>query len=58
MRNLFDSAEHFLRTWERTVAASEAIQTDGIQPAPDGILRAAPKPSLIPGGTPIVPLAQ
>jgi hypothetical protein len=58
MRNLFDSAEHFLRTWERTVAASEAIQTDGIQPAPDGILRAAPKPSLIPREAPDAPLAR
>lgn len=48
MRNLFDSAEHYLRTWELTVKASEAIQAKGIQPEPEGILRAAPKPSLIP----------
>ncbi|MES1939922.1 ricin B lectin [Salinisphaera sp. T5B8] len=47
MRNLFDSAEHFLRTWERTLESSAAIEDNGFA-VPAGVLRAAPKPNLIP----------
>lgn len=43
MRALFNSAEAYLRTWERTLAASKAINEKGIV-TPDGVLRAAPKP--------------
>ena len=47
MRNLFDSAEHFLRTWERSLESSAAINTNGFK-IPEGVLRAAPKPTLVP----------
>lgn len=43
MRHLFNSAEVYLQTWERTVAASEAINDKGIV-IPGGILRRAPTP--------------
>ena len=51
MRNLFDSAEHFLRTWERTLESSAAIRENGFN-RPSGVLRAAPKPDL-PIGVPL-----
>lgn len=43
MRTLFNSAEVYLQTWERTLAASKAIETNGFKPV-SGILRKAPKP--------------
>ena len=45
MRNLFNSAEAYLRTWERTLAASEAINNDGGVVVPSSILREAPTPN-------------
>ncbi len=45
MHDLFNSAEAYLRTWERTLAASAAINNnpDGVV-VPAGLLREAPKP--------------
>ena len=43
MRDLFNSAESYLRTWEKTLASSAAINAKGIV-TPAGILRPAPKP--------------
>lgn len=43
MRDLFNSAEVYLQTWERTVASQAAINRKGIV-TPPGILRAAPGP--------------
>lgn len=48
MRNLFDSAERYLRTWELTVAASKAVNRNGFV-TPNGVLRPAPKPDGILG---------
>jgi hypothetical protein len=50
MRALFNSAEGFLRTWERTQASSNAIKASGIV-TPPGILRPAPGPNST--GTPV-----
>lgn len=44
MQHLFDSAEVYLQTWERTLASSAAINAQGFQ-VPAGVLRAAPVPS-------------
>lgn len=44
MRDLFNSAEAYLRTWERTLAASRAINSAGGVVLPEGVLRAAPVP--------------
>ena len=41
MRHLFNSAEVYLQTWERTEASKAAIQANGLQ-VPDGVLRPAP----------------
>jgi hypothetical protein len=49
MRNLFNSAEVYLQTWERTLAASQAIQANGFV-TPPGVLRQAPKPGETYGG--------
>lgn len=43
IRDLFNGAEVYLQTWERTLASSQAINQKGIV-TPDGVLRAAPKP--------------
>ena len=43
MQALFNSAEVYLQTWERTLASSEAINRKGIV-TPSGVLRPAPKP--------------
>jgi len=43
MRDLFNAAEVYLRTWERTLASRDAIQQKGIV-TPPGVLRAAPGP--------------
>ena len=43
MRDLFNSAEVYLQTWERTEAAKAAILRKGIV-TPPGVLRAAPGP--------------
>ena len=46
LRHLFNSAEVYLRTWERTFAARDAIQANGgAEPMPPGVLRPAPMPS-------------
>ncbi len=42
LQDVFNSAEGFLRTWEGTEAAKQAIITNGGPRTPDGILRAAP----------------
>jgi hypothetical protein len=42
IRHLFNSAEAFLQTWERTQASSNAINTNGLV-VPNGVLREAPK---------------
>lgn len=44
MQNLFNSAERFIQTWERTLEASAAINEAGGAVTPEGILRPAPKP--------------
>jgi hypothetical protein len=44
MRDLFNAAEVYLRTWERTLASSAAIREKGFV-VPDGVLRPAPKPT-------------
>lgn len=44
MQMLFNAAEVYLQTWERTEASSRAINTKGIV-TPPGILRAAPVPA-------------
>lgn len=49
MRHLFNSAEAYLRTWERTVAAGEAIREKGFV-IPEGVLRPAPTPDSSFGG--------
>ncbi len=41
MQHLFNSAEVYLQTWERTEAASAAIAANGLS-VPDGMLRPAP----------------
>ncbi|MGK0247713.1 MAG: hypothetical protein ACI910_000440 [Oleispira sp.] len=41
-RHLFNSAEVFLQTWERTELSSAAIQANGLQSATAPILRQAP----------------
>ncbi len=43
MQTLFNAAEVYLQTWERTLAAADGIQKKGIV-TPAGVLRAAPKP--------------
>ena len=43
MRDLFNSAEVYLQTWERAETSSAAILRKGIV-TPPGILRAAPGP--------------
>lgn len=43
MRDLFNSAEVYLQTWERTLASRDAILQKGIV-TPPGVLRAAPGP--------------
>lgn len=43
MRDLFNSAEVYLQTWERTEASQAAIRQKGIV-TPPGVLRAAPGP--------------
>ncbi len=43
MRDLFNSAEGYLRTWEKTLASSAAINAKGIV-TPMGVLRPAPAP--------------
>ena len=45
MQHLFDSAEVYLQTWERTLAASQGIAQNGFV-VPPGVLRAAPVPSV------------
>ncbi len=42
IEHLFNSAEAYLQTWERTEAASAAIRANGLQPPPANILRPAP----------------
>lgn len=42
-RALFNAAERYLQTWERTIASSKKINEKGIV-TPPGILRKAPKP--------------
>jgi len=44
IQNLFNAAEVYLQTWERTLASSQAINAKGIV-TPEGVLRPAPKPS-------------
>lgn len=47
MRDLFNSAEAFLQTWERTEASQAGILANGnggLTVVPDGVLRAAPVP--------------
>lgn len=44
MQALFDSAEVYLQTWERTLAASAEINRKGFV-TPPGVLRAAPTPA-------------
>lgn len=44
MRDLFNSAEGYLRTWEKTLASAAAINAKGIV-TPEGILRPAPTPA-------------
>lgn len=44
MRDLFNSAEVYLRTWEKTLASAAAINTKGIV-TPTGVLRPAPAPA-------------
>jgi len=56
MRHLFNSAEAYLRTWERTVAAQDAINANGGVQVPDGLLRAAPTPDA-PAPSPSPPAA-
>ena len=51
MRALFNSAEVYLQTWERTLAASDAINRNGFK-TPPGILRSAPKPGDVYGTAP------
>lgn len=43
MRDLFNSAEAYLQTWERTLASQAEINRKGIV-TPPGVLRAAPGP--------------
>ena len=47
MRALFNSAERYLRTWERTLDASTMINNNGGTMVPPGVLVSAPTP----GGT-------
>lgn len=42
MLHLFNSAEVYLRTWNKTLAASQAIQANGLQMPQTTILRPAP----------------
>jgi len=42
VRNLFNSAEAYLQTWQRTEASSAAIRSKGLKQPVDPILRAAP----------------
>ncbi|MGH8453932.1 MAG: hypothetical protein ACRES4_06355, partial [Nevskiales bacterium] len=51
MKDLFNSAEAYLQTWERTEAARNAIATNGLV-TPPGILRPAPAPPLFEGFAP------
>ena len=44
MQTLFNAAEVYLQTWERTEASSRAINAKGIV-TPAGVLRAAPAPA-------------
>lgn len=44
LRDVYRSAEVYLQTWERTVAARNAIAASGQSTVPDGLLRAAPLP--------------
>lgn len=44
MQTLFNAAEGYLQTWERTEASSQEINRKGIV-TPDGVLRPAPKPA-------------
>ena len=41
LRHLYNSAEAFLRTWQRTEASSQQIRATGLK-LPEGVLRAAP----------------
>lgn len=50
MRDLFNAAEVYLRTWERTNASRDGIRAKGFV-VPDGVLRPAPAPSG--GGLPL-----
>lgn len=45
LRDVYHSAEVYLQTWERTVAARNAIAASGQSTVPDGLLRAAPLPA-------------
>ena len=42
LQDVFNSAEGFLRTWEGTESAKQAIITAGGPRTPVGVLRAAP----------------
>ena len=44
MRALFNSAERYLRTWERTLDASTMINNNGGTVVPPGVLVSAPTP--------------
>jgi hypothetical protein len=44
MRDLFNSAERYLRTWERTLDAKAAIDANGSVVVPASVLIAAPTP--------------
>ncbi len=55
MQDLFNSAERYLRTWQKTLDASDAIVKAGGAKTPAGILRPAPKPAnplALPAGLP------
>lgn len=41
LRHLYNSAEAFLQTWQRSVASSQQIKANGLR-LPEGMLRAAP----------------
>ena len=45
LRDVYHSAEVYLQTWERTVAARNAIAATGETAVPPGLLRAAPRPA-------------
>jgi hypothetical protein len=53
MQDLFNSAERFLQTWEKTLEASKKINERGFVFVPDGVLRPAPKPKTT--GVPFLP---